>query len=207
MTKRVIVPAALAVALGVGAGAASAQQPSCSFLCSPSLLAQPGIVVTNAISAPEGASSKTDFNLRFTTVVPTALSRLALVGLFQWQPSERANDPAIAYGGVISLVKTSDTGGWLGVSFDPLGVFSPGSPGNEKAYTHKLDLEGALDVHVFNLLPPDNWFRNWSVYGLADYLAAGVPDNTDRWVLLAGLTIPLAPWPHSAPGQRTASTH
>ncbi len=194
----------LAGAFALVAGSAAAQTPSCAFLCSPALVAQPGLIVVNAIDPPAGVDSKTDFNLRFTTVVPTALPRLALVALFQWQPSERFNDPAIVYGGAITLVKPSDTNGWLGVSFDPLGVFSPGSFNDEKAYTHKLDLEGALDFHLFKETAPDNYLHNLSLYGLVDYLAAGVPDGTDRWVLLTGLTIPIAPWPHSGTGQRTA---
>ncbi len=203
MTNRAVT--LLAVALALGAGGAAAQAPAdCTFLCSPSLVAQPGLIVTNAINPPVGVSSKADFNLRFTTVVPTALPRLALVALFQWQPSERGNNPAIVYGGSINVVKPSQTGGWLGVSFDPLGVFSPrGSFADEKAYTHKLDLEGALDFHAFQQLRPDNYLHNVSIYGLVDYLAAGVPDGSDRWVLLTGLTLPLAPWPHPGPG-RTA---
>jgi hypothetical protein len=195
----------LAGAFALVAGSVAAQTPAgCEFLCSPSLVAQPGLIVLNAIDPPAGVDSRTDFNLRFTTVVPTALPRLALVALFQWQPSERSNDPAIVYGGSIKLVRPSETGGWLGVSFDPLGVLSPGSFGDEKAYTHKLDLEGALDFHVFQQLPPDNYLRNLSLYGLVDYLAAGVPDGSDRWVLLTGVTIPLAPWPHPGTAQRTA---
>ncbi len=203
MSSRAIVLALAALVLG--AGSASAQSPSCTFLCSPSLVAQPGLIVSNAINPPAGVESRTDFNLRFTTVVPTALQRVALVALFQWQPGRRDNNPAIVYGGAINVVKPSQTGGWLGVSFDPLDVFSPrGSFADDKAYTHKLDLEGALDFHAFQELAPDNYFRNVSIYGLVDYLAAGVPDGSARWVLLTGLTMPLAPWPHGGNG-RTAS--
>lgn len=194
----------LAGVLALSAGSAAAQTPGCTFLCSPTLVAQPGLIVTNAINPPALASSKTDFNLRFTTVVPTALPRLSLLALFQWQPSERGNAPAVVYGGSVNVVKPSQTGGWLGVSFDPLGVFSPAPFGNAKAYNHKLDLEGALDFHAFQELAPNNYFHNVSIYGLVDYLAAGVPDGSDRWVLLAGLTMPLAPWPHTGKGQ-TAS--
>ncbi len=112
------------------APAAQAQKP-CSFLCAPVFVAQPGLVITNAVGKPEGATTSTNFNLRFTTVIPTELSRLALVGLAQWTPGVTGNDPGIAYGGVITLLRPQDTGGWLDVSFDPLGVYSPAPPPTE----------------------------------------------------------------------------
>ncbi len=189
---------ALLLALtALSAGSAEAQA-GCHFLCSPSFVAQPGIVVTNAIGAPEGASSHTAFNLRFTTVIPTAQPRLSLVALFQWTPAETGNAPGIAYGGVITLVRPQDTGGWLDVSFDPLGVFSPNAsdrPG-AKVYNHKLDLEGAAGLHLFHTLPSSNYLQGVTVYGLLDYLASGLPEGVDKWVILAGVTLPLAPWPH-----------
>jgi len=200
MSRTLMLVAGLAAAC---AGTAQAQS-TCTFLCAPALVAQPGIVVNNAIDPPEFLHSKTDFNLRFTTIIPTALSRLSLVALFQWTPSEAANAPGIAYGGAITLLRPQDTGGWLDLSFDPLGVFSPAPLFNEKAYNHKLDLEGALGLHPFKGLPADNYLHGVAVYGLVDYLATGIPSGADHWVLLSGLTLPLAPW-HSAGGLASAT--
>ncbi len=194
----------LATITTVSAGAAAAQSP-CTFLCAPVLMAQPGLIVTNAISPPDGASSRTDFNVRFTTVVPTGLSRVSLVALFQWQPAETFNFPAVVYGGTISLVRPESTGGWLDVSFDPLALYSPAPFANKKVYNTKLDLEGALGLHVFKGLPADNYFHSASVYGLVDYIATGLGSGADHWVLLTGLTLPIAPWPSSNTGRATAS--
>jgi len=196
MSRTLMMVAALTAAC---AGAAQAQKP-CSFLCAPVFVAQPGLVITNAIGAPAGATSSTNLNLRFTTVVPTQLSRLALVALFQLTPGVTANDPGIAYGGVITLLRPQDTGGWLDVAFDPLGVYSPAPPPSEageghRHYNNKLDLEGNVGLHLFQSLRPSSYLHGVTVYGLLDYLATGVASGSDRWVILTGLTLPLAPWP------------
>ncbi len=201
MSRTLMLLAALTAA---SAAAVQAQSP-CAFLCAPAFVAQPGLIVTNAISPPDGASSKTDFNVRFTTVVPTFAPRVSLVALFQWQPSEALNFPAIVYGGAIALVRPQDTGGWLDVGFDPLAVYSPAPFANKKVYNTKLDLEGALGVHAFKGLPADNYFHSASVYGLVDYIATGLGSGADHWVLLTGLTLPIAPWPSSNTGRATAA--
>ncbi len=197
MSRTLMSVAALTAAL---AGTVQAQN-SCTFLCAASVVAQPGLVITNAIGAPEGASTSTNFNLRFTTVVPTQLSRLALVALFQWTPGITANDPAIAYGGVVTLLRPQDTGGWLDVDFDPLGLYSPAPPATEPGetshdYSNKLDLEGNVGLHLFHTLPANSYLHGVAVYGLLDYIATGLNSGTDRWVILTGLTLPIAPWPH-----------
>ncbi|MBX6366165.1 MAG: hypothetical protein IRZ00_20155 [Gemmatimonadetes bacterium] len=182
---------ALACALVPARG--HAQDKPCKVLCVPSFISQSGVIVTNALDTPPGAETETDFNLRLTTVIPTQLKRLALVAIFQWQPAQDANFPAIVYGGVITLLRGEDTGGWMSFSFNPLGVFSPrGEPG-PKAYTHKLDLEGELNVNVFNSLPKHAWLHNVGLYVLLDHLTTGLPDEADPWVILAGLNVPIAP--------------
>ncbi|HET9983474.1 MAG TPA: hypothetical protein VFQ38_07800 [Longimicrobiales bacterium] len=188
-----VLAGALACALAPAPG--HAQEKRCVVLCTPAFISQTGIIITNAIRPQEGVPTKTFFNLRFTTVIPTRLERLALVAIFQMQPAAPNNSPAIVYGGVITLLRAADTGGWVDASFNPLGVYSPRAvvePG-QRPDNNKLDLEGEVNVHVFNSLPKHVWLRNVAVYGLLDYLATGLPGEADPWVILIGLNVPIAP--------------
>lgn len=197
MIRPILAVAVVASAL-IGAQRAQAQN-SCRILCPPVFVAQPGLIFTNVISKPEGTSTNTDFLLRFTTVMPTEWNRLALVALTQWTPGENGNQPAFVYGGVITLVPNTMTGGWLSVTFDPLGLYSPQAGTGEHAYTHKLDLEGTVGLSLAPMMPQGTWLSSLSISGLVDYIATGLGDNAtaaNRWVFLALVTVPLAPWPH-----------
>lgn len=195
MFRPVLAAIGAVLAAGFASAPAHAQNKPCRVLCTPAFISQSGLIITNSIRPQEGVPTKTFFNLRFTTVIPTQLERLALVAIFQMQPAAPNNSPAIVYGGVITLLRTADTGGWVDFSFNPLGVYSPRAvvePG-QRPDNNKLDLEIELDVHAFNSLPKHTWLHYVSAYGLLDYLATGLPGEADPWVILIGLNVPLAP--------------
>ncbi len=121
-----------------------------------------------------------------------------------------ANLPTFVYGFLIDLITAEQTAGWLTLGFDPLLVANPaGQPDDKRDYTHKLVPEARLGLGVFNWLPKGNWLRSVKGYALLDYIATGLPqagdevpkgaqvflDDASPWVLLTGLTIPIAPFP------------
>jgi len=214
---------ALSGILGALVGAPSmlrAQGGACNVLCAPVFVAQPGIVVANALNAPEvqpgqKLESSADFLFRVTTVVPTELPRIALVGIVQWTPFAKSetivgsrsvevttNSPSFVYGPVFQLF----TAGPLGVTFDALGVFAPsGVPdddGDIAAYKHQFLLELDLNLNLGDLFGSgaSPFLRGMSAYA---FLAQQMTDRPVDFrndavyspVLLFGLTVPIAPLP------------
>ena len=104
-------PSSVAYAQDVDTTITGDVAPERPILGRPSFLLQPSAIITNAVSAPGGSSSQTEFLARFTTVVPTFTQFLSLVALMKWTPfadnpvdSGRANSPAFVYGGIIPIV-------------------------------------------------------------------------------------------------------
>lgn len=119
-----------------------------------------------------------------------------------------ANAPAIVYGVSFGLILPRQTRGWFAAAFNLQGIFSPAAePDDESFYTHKFGPELYLNVAPFTGLRQGNWFRNVSLWGVLDYVATGLADEgdvvggvrfldgPDRWVLVYGLQIPIAPLP------------
>ena len=79
--------AAAAVLVAGTSGTAMAQSSTMGFLHPPVLLAQPGVVTVNAISAPAGVNSSSGFNVRFTMLVPTSTPWFNFVLGTQFQPN------------------------------------------------------------------------------------------------------------------------
>lgn len=198
----------LALALTALPGTATAQN-DCKAICDPVFLWQGGTITTNAFSSDVNAT--TNFNLRFTVAAPTAIPRVGLAVLFQWQPFANATSnpfngqtggidadlPAIVYGATVSLIRGQDTNGWLATNLDILGLFSPAArPDDQRMYTHKFLPELYVNVAPFNRLSPDNWLHNVSVYALIDNVATGLPDGAEQpWPIAVGLQFPVAPLP------------
>lgn len=180
-----------------------AQAGSCAFLCAPVFVFQPGVVVTDFLDPTElpgggDAASNTEFNFRVVTAIPTAIPRTTLVGIVQWTPfAERddgttANAPAFVYGPVVNLVTTRP----FTLDIDLLGSFGPAAEADDDSdYTHKLVLELDAFFNIGRLMVPDpnNRFRNLSIYAFLAHVATGIPDNASPWVLLTGLSLPIAP--------------
>ena len=186
----------LAAAASLLPAIVGAQEPCRWMLCSPVFVFQPGFVTGNIIDAPEGVDSETDFNFRVVTAIPTTIPRTTLVAIVQWTPFNRAdnftsNAPGFVYGPVFNLFNTPA----IGFDFDVLGAFGPAAEAEDESdYTHKLVLEGDLFLKIGQMMAMQNdrW-RALSIYAFLAYVATGIPSDASPWVLLTGLSLPIAP--------------
>jgi hypothetical protein len=153
---------------------------------------QPGIVHSFSEGAP------TEFNARFVTALPLSVPRTTLVGIVQWTPfadnsaGGKANSPTFAYGPVINIVNSK----YWSFDFDGLFAYGPAATGTSD-YTHKFLLEGDLFLKVGNMIDAKGQWNSLSLYGMFGYVLTELPSGTkarDRMFLLAGLSLPLAPW-------------
>ena len=217
--RRVFAVSLLLAAVTAGATAPlHAQDNKCHIICAPVFVGQPGLVVTNALNKPvlDGAGNTaptaTHFLLRFTTVLPTQLNRVALVALVQWTPENKtdlpnggttpnANAPAFVYGPVISLFNA----GPLNISIDALGVYQPG--GTASAYHTTFNMEGIAGLSLGHMLKMMNgghdappYLRGVAINALYDQQLTDVaPDFSGNKrhtpALLFLLTLPISPLP------------
>ena len=196
---------AAAAVLVAGTSGTAMAQSSQGFLHPPVLLAQPGVVTVNAISAPAGVNSSSGFNVRFTMLVPTSTPWFNFVLGTQFQPNGLGgsgfNAPGVYYGAVLPVALLGRmTSGWLSLSIDPLGVYAPASYGS-RPYSHEFYLEGAFVLNVgTKMMQNMGPWAGLGVYFLVDqqmthlpYDASGKRDYFTP-ALLYGLTIPIAPW-------------
>jgi hypothetical protein len=204
--KRLAAVATVALAIIALSGMAAAQDaPRSNWIFkAPVFVFQPGFVTGNFIDAPEGAESETDFLFRFVTAVPTTIPRTTLVAIVQWTPFNdnaagiNQNAPSIVYGPVFNIFNTSI----IAFDFDVLGAYGGAGRSEDKsAYTHKLVLEGDLFIKIGGMMMNDqaSRWRNLNIYTFLAYVATGLENFDDdrldpsRWVLLAGLSLPIAP--------------
>lgn len=192
----------LALALGGMARPLHAQDaPKCKLFCAPVFVAQPGLVVTNAINKVAGASTETHFLFRFTTVIPTSIPRTALVVLTQWTPENKgstdfnSNAPAFVYGPVVSLFDA----GPVNVSVDALGVFAP-SADTTASYQTNLNVEGIVSLGLGHLMKmmgstPGPYLNGVAINALIDQQLTRLHGTGHHPVLLFLLTLPIAPMP------------
>ncbi len=198
-----------------------AQDNKCHIICAPVFVGQPGFVVTNAFNKPvlDGAgttpNTEEHFLLRFTTVLPTQLSRVALVALVQWFPDNKtvvnpttgaefnANSPAFVYGPVVSLFNA----GPLNISVDALGVYGRNAASAGSDYHTTFNVEGIAGLSVGHMLkmmsggheaPP--YLRGVAINALYDQqLTDLAPDFAGNKhytpALLFLLTLPISPLP------------
>jgi hypothetical protein len=195
--KTIVLTATVALLLAAASGTTPAQSaPNEKFLKPPVFLLMPGGLTTCVISCPAG-KSRTDFNARFQTVIPTSQSWLAFVAGAQWGWfSDEAHGPLGFFGGIIPIVPLNNAlDGWLSISFDPLGVTSgPGTKGTN------LVLEGAAVAPVgAKMMSTMPFFRGIGLYFLIDQqltnLATDVNGNRDRFnpALVYGVLWQVAP--------------
>ncbi len=195
-----------------------AQDTKCHIICAPAFVAQPGIVVTDAFNKPVLDGSGTTpaaaehFLLRFTTVLPTQLSRVALVALVQWFPDNKsttlagttfnANSTAFVYGPVISLFNA----GPLNISVDALGVYGRNAGGASDYHT-TFNVEGIAGLSVGHMMSMMNgghdapaYLRGVAINALYDQQLTDIaPDFAGNKhytpALLFLLTLPISPLP------------
>jgi hypothetical protein len=198
--RSLLPPLACAVSALTLARTLPAQAASQPFLKAPVFVFQPGVIVTNFLDAPSNTSSQTDFNFRIVTAIPTSIPRTTLVGIVQWTPFAevtvggekfKTNAPAFVYGPVFNLINTAP----FSLDFDVLGSYGPAARDERQSYTHKLVLEADAVFKIGSMMMPDSKSR-WHQLGLYAFLAnvaTGLPEGSSRWVLLSGLTLPIAP--------------
>jgi hypothetical protein len=176
--------------------AAVAQETHTEILKSPVFLLQPGVITSGAVSC-SGCSTRTEANLRFATVIPTATPYFSLVGGAQWGVRSQDHGAIIFYGAIIPITIIGNmTDNWLSISVDPLGV----TTGSGKAGTN-FYLEGAVVFNVGKMMTSMGGpWAGTGVYFLVDQQMTQLPKdaagNTDRFNpgLLYGVSIPIAPW-------------
>jgi hypothetical protein len=148
------------------------------------------------VSCPPGPS-RTNFNVRFQTVIPTSTPWLALVAGAQWGWfSDSAHAPLGFFGGIIPIVPLNEAlNGWASISLDPLGVSAGAGSKNTNFW-----LEGALVSPLgAKLLPKAPAFHEMGVYFLVDQQFTNVPRDLDgsrdywRPVLVYGVYWQVAP--------------
>jgi hypothetical protein len=213
---------ALAVALiaaVAGTGRAAAQEGTCRLFCAPDLSLEPTITFENLVSRArvdvggtvEETAGETIFELIVAVGVPTTIPRVgitleAIFAPFKGEGGFRDNPPEIESELNFDLFGEEQTSGWVSSHFDVIDKFSPGElPGDESAYTHKLNLELDTALHLFNSLPEGRWLRNLELELSIDYMATGIPqagdvvdgelylDDASPWSASFVFVMPLAP--------------
>lgn len=194
--------AATLVALALGAVGLASAQEKMGLFGNPVFVLQPGIIK----SFSRGADP--EFNFRMVTVLPTSIPRTVIVGIVQWTPfnsigttGAKANAPAFVYGPVVEVFDTPQ------LHFDIDGLFAYGPTGSnppKSSYTHKFLVEGDFFVKLGSLMGMKaGQFKSLNAYGMLAWVLTGLDDPTppaapletrDRLVLLAGLSLPIAPW-------------
>jgi hypothetical protein len=163
----------------------------------PSFVLQPGAVTSNFIDTPAGTTASTAFNLRVVTAIPTTVQRTTLVGIVQWTPRHdvaavNENAPSFVFGPVFRLGSVRI----VSLDFDVLDSYGPAARStDDAAYTHKLVLEAdvALTVGALMTHEAESRWRSVALYGFLANVATGLPSGSSRWVLLSGLSVPIAP--------------
>jgi hypothetical protein len=209
--KRLARFALAALALVAGSRTAFAQDATNEgFFGKPAFVLMPGAVITPVLSGvgdQDAGPTKTYFNARFMTVVPTALPWFQMVAGAQFLPNGpnnrvvRQNQPHIFYGAIIPFAAlTEATNGWFSVSLDPLGLYSLGGGGGGRdVYGHDFVLEGAVVANVGQKMMTNmGFFSSSSIYVLLDQVLTHRPidpatGDKDYWnpVALAGVVIPI----------------
>ncbi|HEX6057391.1 MAG TPA: hypothetical protein VFZ11_00130 [Gemmatimonadaceae bacterium] len=194
--------AALALAVLAAAALPAEAQTRERWLKSPVLVVQPGFVIADAIDAPDGVDARTDLLLRLVTAVPTAIPRAMLVFAVQWSPfadengaGVAMNQPELHYGPILHVWE----GDRIAVDLGVLGAYGPSATVEdieERAYSHKLRLQGDLLVKLGRMLMPESTSRlsSAALYLTLAHLATGVDaDIASPWTVQGGISLPIAP--------------
>lgn len=163
----------------------------------PSFVLQPGAQTSNVVDRPKGTKANTAFNARVVTAIPLTLPRTTLVGIVQWTPRHEVEDvnenaPSFVFGPVFSVFDAR----LVSLDVDVLDAYGPAARINdEAAYTQKLVLEADLALKVGALMTHDAASRlhGAALYGFVANVATGLPSRASRWVLLYGVSLPVAP--------------
>jgi len=213
---------------------AAAQDDACRVFCTPDLKFEPTVTFENlgdrarvdVGGVVEETEGETVFELIFAVGVPTTIPRVGVTLEAIFAPFKttdehpftgetpqqagrddfRDNLPEIEAELNIDLLDEDQTGGWISSHVDIIDKFSPGElPGDDGAYTHKLNLELDTALHLFSFLPEGRWLRNLELELSIDYMATGIPqagdlvgdelflDDASPWSASLVFVMPLAP--------------
>ena len=118
---------------------------------------QPGLMIVDFVSSSGGAPSRTGFNLRFATRLPTTLRWFTLVfgasvtpyGM-SGIPDRNSSAPLVFIGNVFPAVSSARTGGWATLEV-PLLLYQAYGGGGEHStsnFGRDLYLQLSLYLHV-----------------------------------------------------------
>lgn len=231
--------AAVAAATAAAQPVAAQSQQSCTIICAPSLAFNVAALRSHVFGSPKVRNdttgvvselpSKTNLELQFFLAAPTAIQHLSAFMTVTWLPSAktaanpfteytasqlgdqvRANHVSMSMGAMGELVPKSMTHGLFVLEAYVGDLLSPAArPGDESAYTNKLDLGGVALLYPFATLDASSAAKKSGVYLYAtlDYVATGLPkkgDDVPKGVrtfvtdakpaaLVLGAGIPIAP--------------
>ncbi len=217
-TAQVVATTWLAVFAVPWGASVAAEEPGCRVLCTPELKIEPTWSLDNPFGAPRVAGTdasgverlprETTFEIVFALEVPTRIPWLGLTLEAAFPPFENDNEVDLETELNFTLLTPERTGGWIDAHFDVIDQFSPAErPGEDDAYTHKLNLELDVALLLFKNLPDERYLRDVELELSFDYLATGLPkagdvvdgrrllDDASGWSISTLLVFPVAPWP------------
>jgi hypothetical protein len=167
--------------LALGIRPASAQD--CKFLCEPTFLIEPTITFEKDATVFE-----TIFALDLSTPIPRVGITLEAIT----KPFNDENEVELENELKLEWLASEQTGGWLSSHFDIVDKFSPAKrTTDQRAYTHKLNLELDTAVAIFSRLPENNWLHDVELEGSLDYVATGLPKDASRWSFSIVFVLPI----------------
>jgi hypothetical protein len=161
----------------------ASSQPTCRFLCDPTLLVEPTITFEK-----DDTVFETIFALDLSTPIPRVGVTLEAIT----KPFSDENEVELESELKLYWLESDQTRGWLSSHFDIVDKFSGAEqPTDTRAYTHKLNLELDTAVALLSRLPDDNWWRDVEIEGSLDYVATGLPKGAGRWSFSIVLVVPI----------------
>jgi hypothetical protein len=192
-----------------------AQDVPCRVLCAPVFNVEPTITFTSLFNSPriipdDGVPIRdrreTDFEIVLSLGLPTRVSWLEFTVEGIFLPFDREGAPELEFETNFIWLPGERTSGWISSHFDIVDKLSPAErPTDNRAYTHKLNLELDTSFAVFNWLPEGRWLRGVELEGSLDYVATGLPragdiidgrrfvDDASPWSFSLVFVIPVAP--------------
>jgi hypothetical protein len=197
------------------ADASAQEKDGCRFLCAPKFKVEPTITITNLFSsprvqiddaAPTRERRETEFEVILSMDLPTRMSWFGFTVEAIFLPFDRSSTPELEFETNFTWLSAQRTRGWLSSHFDVVDKFSQAErPTDQRAYTHKLNLELDTSVALFKWLPEGRWLRGVELEGSLDYVATGLPRAGDRvdgvrfidkaspWSFSVVFVLPIAP--------------
>ncbi len=183
-------------------------------------------VETMSTGATHRLPSSTSLELIIVAAAKTAVPKVSAFTSIQWLPNaSEARNPFTLYtatdlGGHVhanaatvtlglsgSVLTAPRTRGVVDLDVNVGDLFSQAArPEDERAYTHKLDLDLVTHWHAFGWTGTDAFLHRVTVVGILDYVATGLPQAGDEVpkgrlfvsdarpaALIIGLSLPITP--------------